>query len=247
MNNKVLAICVVTDKTDHPYWFQGAEPNIDLFVVYCGTRTDDIFRMKSTYYLRSEGLFKLENVELAIKFLGQKIYDYAAVWLPDDDIRASGADINHFIKLFLENNFDAAHPALKTDRGQINHQLLMQQPELLYREVYFVEMMAPIFRIEIFIEFILPTLLLNRSGFGIDLLWAQVLEGKRVAIIDASPMWHKFALAAQHFPALGAYYAHLKKVGVDPHEDLSKIISHYKIDVKKYLNSVNRTVLLTLG
>lgn len=118
------------------------------------------------------------------------LWAYDNIWLPDDDLETTWADINRMFNIFEQNHFDIAQPSL-APQSYVNHPITIQNPEFYFRYTTFVEVMCPVFRRDIWKVCVKP-LDGSISGFGLDHIWIA-LQGRlcsRVAIIDDVSVVH---------------------------------------------------------
>lgn len=121
---------------------------------------------------------------------GSPLLDYENVYMPDDDLMMTWADINKLFNIFRIGGFDLAQPSLVAT-SYVTHPVTAQNPEYLVRYTNFVELMCPVFS-RSFLQICLPTFEASFSGFGLDHIWSQ-LGGRvpgRIAIIDDIAVAH---------------------------------------------------------
>ena len=145
---------------------------------------------------------------------------YDAIWTPDDDLSISTDDINRLFAVFHEFQLDLAQPAMV----EANYPIHYPHPFSRLRYVAFVEIGLTLFRRSVLLE-LLGTFKLTRSGWGLDLLWAQRLLGRRVAVIDEAIVRHMRPVDYWN----GPYYRRLRELGVDPWEEMRRIIDRYSL------------------
>lgn len=114
-------------------------------------------------------------------------YDYVA--LIDDDIATDADSLSRLFDLGRENGLTIFQPALTWD-SHFTYAGTVRNPLLRYRDVNYIEMMAPFFAIRA-LETIAPLFDYGWES-GIDLIWGSALppEDRRFAIIDAVPIKH---------------------------------------------------------
>ncbi len=217
-----LIISPVGDNSCHRGWIKSGHKEFDVMLIYFGDKKKK-YHKDADYYLEIKGLFKLENISMAIKQYYSTITKYDAVCLPDDDITMDAAMLNHIFRIFHKYNLDMAQPTIAA--GVRSHAFTRQKPEYILRFVNWVEMMCPIFKKSTLLE-ILPTFMLNRSGYGIDVLWGKVFEGKRIAAIDRCGIYHKvqYKGADQHDRE---YNKTLANKGIDYRKEENESVCRY--------------------
>ena len=123
-------------------------------------------------------------------------YDYIFYW--DDDLDTDGFDPIRFARIMISNRLAMAQPAIKS-RHWISHPITAQHPippplrvrnspeqvSVVGRLTNFVEIMAPVFSRDGWIEFHSYLTEANRSGWGYD-----YIPMARKGIIDALPVIH---------------------------------------------------------
>lgn len=240
---KYLVISSVSDDSLHRYWLKGGRREFDLMLVYYGA-VENKFKQDADYYLQKNGLFKLESVAAAVNFFRSAVEKYDAICLPDSDIIADVKTFNRMFRVFHDYSLDLAQPSLRG--GFCNHYITLQREEHILRYVNFIEMMCPIFTRKALFE-ILPILVLNRSGYGIDYLWSKILADRKIAIIDAVGIYHKVR-SRRVFSvdtSSNAYYNMLEARGILPEEEYRLIQKTYglKVSNNKELGRIRRPLI----
>lgn len=167
----------------HRDWLIGANPNFD--VVLCAYQEFDADGLPMVLIPGQKwvGIYQyLKNSQ------GWKDYDY--IWLPDDDVATDILTINRFFELCCENKIELAAPAL-SEKSFFSHPITMINRSFRWRRTSFVELMVPCFSVG-FLARALETMSLSKSGagFGLESLWAHLLEYKDIFIFDEVPVWH---------------------------------------------------------
>jgi hypothetical protein len=128
--------------------------------------------------------------------------DYEYVWLPDDDIFASQADIDAMFQLGKALEFDLFAPALQ-ESSYYAHYITMANRSFFARRVGFVEIMMPCFRTTT-LEELLPTLELSTTGWGwgLDSVWPKLMGYKGLGILDCVSVLHTRPVGAFRDPEL---------------------------------------------
>jgi hypothetical protein len=123
---------------------------------------------------------------------GSPLWNYDRIWLPDDDLMTSWADINRMFQLARRFDLDLSQPSLQRRPDcYIAHWFTGQHMEYLLRYVGFVEIMCPIFSNRA-LAICIGSFRDSVSGFGLDHLWPALLGGPRarMAVIDAVGVVH---------------------------------------------------------
>ena len=152
------------------------------------------------------------------------MYDY--IWLPDDDLSSDVANINQFLHIAAQEQFDLAQPAL-THNSYWSFLITRQVKSLRYRMTNFVEVMAPLFNRSAF-AMCVDTFAENKSGFGLDFLWRTLLKGRKIGIIDQTPVFHTRPVGSAG-NGMGA-----QKAGnvVTPRDERKALFKKYRIFAK---------------
>lgn len=185
--SKFLAVIRCGDNSLHKNWVND-NAQFDVILSYFG---EDI-------------PYSLDNIKYVHHFKGSKwegLYDlfyshpelwadYDYIWLPDDDLDSTVENINLFFELMQKYQFDLCQPAL-TNNSYYSYKDLLQEPDLIYRETNFVEVMAPCFSKKI-ISKAYQTFNENKSGWGLDFYWPILFkeENIKVGVIDSTPIHH---------------------------------------------------------
>ena len=113
---------------------------------------------------------------------GWREYDY--IWLPDDDVLASGDTLTRMFEVVRDVGLKLFAPALH-ESSPYTHFITMRNHAFSGRWVGFVEIMVPGFE-RAALERLLPTLDLSTTGWGwgLDSLWPQLLGYEDVGIVD---------------------------------------------------------------
>lgn len=238
-NKKNLIIACVGDNSYHKHWLKGVKRNFDLILIYFG-RTQGRYKKDAKYYFHMRGTFKLETIYNIVNKLRDVVEKYDAIGLPDDDCFTNTSSINKAFQLFHKYNLDLAQPSVSG--GYISHLITRQNPNCILRFTNFAEAQFPIFKNQIFFR-LLNTFILNRSGWGIDYLWAKMLQGKNIAIIDAVGICHGWGKESP-------FYEKLKTKKVDFKREMEALVSQYdldcnKIEYKRLRNSIIGKIVLT--
>jgi hypothetical protein len=186
---KNLVIVRAGDRSLHPQWLDRPARSWDLVVSYYGD-----------YPARYEGQYDVFHHCKGSKWRGISdflqshpglVENYDHVWLPDDDLLASGETIDSLFRLCKWFDFTIAQPAL-TPYSFHSWGITLQQPHSVARITNFVEIMAPCFKAETFGMF-------SRyfdecsSGWGYEWLWLKIARARNLhkfGIIDEAPVFH---------------------------------------------------------
>ncbi|MCG1020136.1 DUF707 domain-containing protein [Sutcliffiella horikoshii] len=187
--HRFLIIARVGDTSYHREWLKPSiDKNFDLCLSYYGDSPEGI-KNEADFYFESKGT-KWPKIKEVIKALGERINQYDAIWLPDDDILTNSSNIKKMFELFTNQQFELAQPALTKD-SFFSHAVTTEQTDYLWRYTEFVEIMAPIFSRNALNQ-CWETFDISLSGWGLDLLWPKLLgyPHKKIAIIDDTSVQH---------------------------------------------------------
>lgn len=147
------------------------------------------------------------------------ISQYRYVWLPDDDLLCVPEDVSRMFMICQDLNLELAQPAL-THESYFSHVITLQHKKFQVRFTNFVEIMAPIFSIDM-LGRVLETMRGTISGWGLDYVWPRMSSMGSVAIIDETPVFHTR-------PVGGPNYKLNKAAGLNPvHEQWLASATHF--------------------
>jgi hypothetical protein len=131
-----------------------------------------------------------------------RIDDYDWAFFPDDDLEYGDAGfLDRFIDLLEAHDVALAQPALTADSFH-TYDLCVRRDDTRLRLTNFVEVMAPCFRRDCLVR-LRETLASDISpmGYGFDLHWAYACAdaGFRMAIVDETPVAHRFRPTGKHY------------------------------------------------
>lgn len=218
--NRFLVIARVGDNSLHEEWLQPIKyKNFDLCLSYFGNQPNK-YRNGCDFYFEAKGP-KWPRIKDVIEAMGSQVFEYDAIWFPDDDIRTDAYNISRMFTLFAEQEFELAQPALTKD-SYYSHFVTLENLDFLWRYTQFVEVMVPIF-LKQTLERCWNTFDTNQTGWGLDLLWPKILgrNDRNMAIIDETPVTHTRPVGS------GSLY---RSLGLNPIEELHDIKQKYGLD-----------------
>jgi hypothetical protein len=132
---------------------------------------------------------------------GWRNYDY--IWLPDDDVLTTAANLNRFFATASALQWQLCAPALHPD-SYYAHYSTMRNRNCAARRMGFVEIMVPCFS-RAALERLLPTLALSTTGWGwgLDSVWPKLLDYQQMGVIDDTPVLHTRPVGAFRDAELG--------------------------------------------
>lgn len=158
-------------------------------------------------------------------------YDY--ILLCDDDVTLPDHFIDNFISAQEELDFALAQPA-RTHNSFIDHPITEQVDGLLGRETHFVEI-GPITCLRNDMMHVLaPFDESAPMGWGLDFVWPAIAseQGKRIGIIDATPVEHSMRPPVSSYDATSTREAMAKFLNSQPHltkEEAFVVLASYPI------------------
>ena len=196
----------------HPEWIKGAGArNWDIVVNYFGDDADKYIE-PDVVRIDSKGP-KWPALQELIQSHPEFVSDYDYIWLPDDDLLATKADINRLFDLVSSYKLEAAQPALTWD-SYYSHLTTLRNNKTKIRFTNYVEVMAPCLSSSM-LRKSLSLFNSNLSGWGLDYLWPAFAENPQggIAIIDEVTVRHTR-------PVGGPNYKVLRETGVSPWDEM---------------------------
>jgi Protein of unknown function (DUF707) len=196
----------------HPNWLKGEQPRSwDIVINYFGDDPDK-YREDDVVRIDSKGP-KWPALHDLIQANPRFLSDYEYIWLPDDDLNATKADINTLFDLMGQYKLEVAQPALTWD-SYYSHITTLRNNQTKIRFTNYVEVMAPCFSAHMLGKS-LPLFDSNLSGWGLDYLWAALVDDPKngIAIIDDVTVCHTR-------PVGGPNYKVLRESGTSPWDEM---------------------------
>jgi hypothetical protein len=222
MKSKNLIISPTGKESYVKEWVKG---NVDFDLVLLCYDNDENICKDFIKYTPLVYMGKGEKYQLIKSFIVDNIdfisnYDY--VWLPDDDVNISTDDINKLFK--TAKNFDLwlCQPSMN---GYVSHEITKPVKNSVLRYTNFVEVLAPLFNIDVLLK-LYETFDLNYSSWGYDYLWPFLLSypEDKIAIIDNIIM--------THVRPIGQNYSRFPK---DPGIEMNELLNKYNINNKQII------------
>lgn len=186
---RFLVIARVGDDSLHRQWLHPETfRNFDLYISYYGNRSGR-FKQDCEYYSETKGPRWPVYKEI-VDELGERLYQYDAVWFPADDISTDSYNINKMFHIFTDLKLWLAQPALTEDSYR-SWNITIRKADHIVHFTHFVEIMVPLFS-PYALQICAPTFDTSFSGWGIDFIWPKLLQypDNKIAIIDATPVRH---------------------------------------------------------
>lgn len=178
------------DKSLHTSWLLSHDKRTyDIALSYYGDN-DDFWKHKCDYFCsfrksKFEGLSNFVENNLSL------IERYDFVWFVDDDLWMHHKDVEKFFEICRKQQFVISQPSLM--KGSFySWEITLQRKYSQFRQVDFVEIMAPCFRVKDFHLF-RETFKDAMSGYGLEWLWAEIGRKQKrdyFAIVDEVSMLH---------------------------------------------------------
>jgi hypothetical protein len=190
---------------------------------YAPPHPDDALRSAADMVFTG-GLSKLHGAKQLFEVT--RLHDaYEGVFFLDADVEIL-FNPTDFFAFCREYRLDLSQPALTPDCTTAIG-LTRQHPGLKLRTTNWVEIMAPYLARD-FLKEMLHSFDLSISGWGIDIYWGHHLGERWTAgIVDDFLMRH--TVPSNHDS--GAFYTYLKSIGVDPYQDMKRILGMIGINV----------------
>lgn len=226
---KNLVIAAVGDDSCHSYWLNN-KTNFDLALIYFGS---DIQKAKE--YSKDAKFFKQakgDKFKLIYQFYKdfEKIIseNYQFIWMPDDDIIISGNEIDRLFEISECEGLILSQPAVK---GYFSHRITMPKFLSYFRYTNFVEVLAPLMEISVFVN-LSSTFCLNESSWGYEFLWVKMLDNPKdkIGIIDSVTIFHT--------RPIGKNYS---RFSVHPFEELKDL--NLKFNLELNLSKMKRNLI----
>lgn len=185
--NLIVARC--GEKSLHPHWLEGAEPDFDLVVTFYGQQVPPAWEAGGYEIHRIAGP-KWQGLH---QYLSSNDHwkAYERILLPDDDLLIDAAALNQFFATCAKLRTDLAQPAL--DRhSYFTWPITLAHESFKWRMTNLVEVMCPCVSARL-LERVLPWFTETRSGWGLDVQWADMLRKQgwgMPVVVDAVTMTH---------------------------------------------------------
>ena len=191
------------------YHESDVHPKADIAVVQAGTKTTATRRLME---LRPDLLLR-----------------YQAVLFLDDDVEISAEDIDALFRAMMAENLDLAQPALSADSATAYPFLKRPSIPTGVTRVSSVEIMAPALTRRA-LECAKWVFAESVSGWGADLLLGPAVRSRfgpnSVGVIGSVAVRH----AAPVDLSAGAFYAYLRRYGVDPGHEANRVAVDFGVE-----------------
>ncbi len=173
-SNRNLVIAAVGDQSLHQSWMQGGK-SFDIWLIHYGSgaapTADRVIQAKGS---------KFHLIQDVLSTIDLEQYDY--IWMPDDDVVLTGAEIDRLFDFMIGCDLWLAQPSLM---GWYGVAFNLHQQGVLMRYTNFVEIMCPCFS-RYALKLCMPYFKENYTGWSYDALWNFLLDHPidKLAIID---------------------------------------------------------------
>ena len=185
MKRRFLVVVHADDRSQHPQWLTQADArNWDLIVHYYGDNPQ-------CYPASGDGMVRIDSkgpkwpalhTLLAKTRDAWRQYDY--IWIPDEELATTCADINRMFELMAALGLELAQPSLSWD-SDVREILTLHNPNFAVRFSSFVAPMAACFS-RALLERVLSTFAETTVGAGLGQVWPSYLQSAatQCAILD---------------------------------------------------------------
>jgi len=217
------------DHIDDSFKWHGAEKSFDLAITYYGSDQDKAskYRSQSRFFYEAQGP-KWQLVRVMLQRINWRSYEY--IWIPDDDLEMRRDLILAMFEIASKFGVLLGQPS--QEGGHLSwSKVLLRNPVLRLHFTNFVEIMAPLFRVDA-LEAAWPTLDSDdrKAGHGMDFIWPPLLNLSHVAVFDATPMRHTRG-HNQYSDSPGSFY---KKFNIDVDEERKKLFAEFSPQMPSY-------------
>ena len=150
--------------------------------------------------------------------LSNIVFNYEACAMFDDDVKVSTDELNKLFEIGIEHQFNIWQAALTQD-SYSSWKHLYQIPNSEMRMTNTMEIMMPFFS-KSALQKCWESFNINYSAWGLDIVWAYLLNTEKLAVIDAIPVKHVRPMRG---------YSRIMPNGKTPGEECSMVLQHYGI------------------
>ncbi len=200
-------------------WFKGSR-NFDVGLV-CYEKTTDQIKTRSDFYHWHLPDFKYPALYQILEN-NPFIFEYDYIFMPDDDILMTTEEINTLFEWAYRESIWMGQPSITPKN--YTWPITLNNPSTRYRWVKMIEVMCPIFSTQA-LQKVYPTFNESFSGWGLDAVWAKLINYNRIAICDTVIASHEKPLQE----GSGRLYEKLKneKGITDPRHEMNALLRKY--------------------
>ena len=202
-------------------WAHSADREWDLFMNYYDAT--GLRHGLGEYAVFQKGT-KFSAMKLLLDRYPEIFGAYEHILFLDDDIATTAQALNDLFAACQRDALDLAQMSLTRGSACNWPHLFSRNGVDGPRKVSAVEIMMPVFSRRA-LRWIAPTLGQSISGFGLDLVWGQLVgkRGGRIAVLDGISATHLRGVDQ----AGGAYYSYLRRHGVNAKAELWTLLKAY--------------------
>jgi len=226
-----LLITTIGEYNHFNRWTDGIR-NFDIAIInYDSHDISQEFLDKCVWYGQFP-TFKFPGIQTMLKNDNSLLkYDY--YWMPDSDIDISCDDINDMFEKANILGLDLGQPSVeKSDVSFPSWEQFIHKEGIDVVMTNFVEVMCPLFSRYALIK-CLNTFSKSQSGWGLDLVWAKLVNnGNNMAILNSITIKHTRPVKK------GGLYEALAKKKVSPSSERKQLMREYNIpciDIKTWI------------
>jgi hypothetical protein len=173
-------------------------------------------------YVMTGGLSKLHSAAAFLKMCNLE-NRYDGYLFLDGDLEFDASQLGRFLSLARAAKLDLAQPSVTRDSYSY-WEMAYNQPNFLFRETSFVEVMAPYMSRNALTR-LLQTFARSISSYGLDFVWPSLLDDGKIGVVDAFQIRHADRVDLEG----GAFYRYLATLGIDPIEEGRRLLSEYGV------------------
>jgi hypothetical protein len=211
-----LLILRAGDASLHRDWLasEGDERSWDLHISYFGPHAEPFGALPDGVTLSREPGGKYSGLASCFESNPQLLASYDFIGLPDDDLQLTQGSWSRVFETIERTGAVVGQPALD-HRSIFAHPVTLQAKKFEYREVNFVEVMTPVFRVA-FLRRVIPEFTVTSSGWGLDHIYSKMAleEGATMVVDDRNTFLHTRKIG------MGTLYPDLET----PLEELTRVL-----------------------
>lgn len=225
----LLLTTIGKDDTWYKNWFNAGR-NFDVGLV-CYEPTLEGIKQRPEFFFWHLPDFKYPALYQIIENNVWILENYDYIFMPDDDILLDCNQINTLFDWAAHTFVHLAQPSITAKN--YTWPVTLQQKDCQHRWVKMVEIMCPMFS-NFALNRCWPTFKESYSGWGLDAVWAKIMNYNKIAICDMVLASHEKPLNENG----GRLYEKLKneKGITDPRQEMQKLLQKYNatLDFAEY-------------
>lgn len=228
MHNLLLTTIGKND-TWYKTWFEGNR-NFDVGLI-CYENSLEGIKIRPDFFFWHLPDFKYSAIRQIIYNNPWILENYHYIFMPDDDVVIDCNSINTLFEWAAHNDIHLAQPSIAAKN--FTWPITLQQTDCSHRYVTMVEIMAPLFS-NYALNRCWETFNESYSGWGLDAVWAKLLNYNKIAICDLVIASHEKPLNE----GSGRLYEKLRseKGITDPRQEMQALLKKYDavLDFSEY-------------